>query len=352
MIDTDVHIVPMNLRNSGENDYVALHAFANRMRAELLPDDPPTALERAIAAWRNIPELVKVDLFVARADDAKEIVARGQVMQGDTGENRHVAQYSLQVLPEFRRHGIARRMLAFMAQSVRREGRRLVLTDTHARIPAGAAFMERLGGERGLETHSFQLDLANLDREMVKSWQARACERGADFELTTWSGPHAEADIEAIANLHQVMNTQPLGSLEIEHARVTPMQLRQMEQALFARGTQRTTIVARHRPTGALAGFTEVFVSADSTAILNQGNTGVFPQFRDRGLGRWLKAAMLDHALREWLQIRFVRTGNADSNAPMLKINRQLGFKPYLSRTIWQTEIGKIEAYLEEPRAS
>jgi mycothiol synthase len=77
-----------------------------------------------------------------------------------------------------------------------------------------------------------------------------------------------------------------------------------------------------------------------------QGNTGVFPAYRNRGLGRWLKAAMLEKVVRERPQVRFVRTDNADVNAPMLKINNKLGFEPYLAETFWQVETEKVQAYL------
>jgi hypothetical protein len=64
-------------------------------------------------------------------------------------------------------------------------------------------------------------------------------------------------------------------------------------------------------------------------------------------LGRWLKAAMLDKVLKERPQVKYVRTGNADSNAAMLKINTELGFKPYTADAIWQVELQKVLDYLQ-----
>lgn len=74
--------------------------------------------------------------------------------------------------------------------------------------------------------------------------------------------------------------------------------------------------------------------------------TGVFPEHRSKGLGRWLKAAMLDKVLKEQPQVKVVRIGNADSNAPMLKINHEPGFKPYMASALWQVEVSRVIEYL------
>jgi mycothiol synthase len=63
-------------------------------------------------------------------------------------------------------------------------------------------------------------------------------------------------------------------------------------------------------------------------------------------LGRWLKATMLDKILNERPQVKFIRTGNADNNAAMLKINHELGFQPYMSNTLWQLETLQVQQYL------
>ena len=99
---------------------------------------------------------------------------------------------------------------------------------------------------------------------------------------------------------------------------------------------------------GRFAGYTEVLWNPNRSAIIGQGMTGVFPEFRNRGLGRWLKAAMLDKILAERPLARFVRTGNADMNAPMLKINDELGFKPYIAEAVWQVETERVREYLSQ----
>ena len=111
-------------------------------------------------------------------------------------------------------------------------------------------------------------------------------------------------------------------------------------------------MAVRERATGRLAGITEVAWHPNRPEILQQRGTGVLAEYQNLGLGRWLKAAMLEKILRERPQVKRVRTGNADSNAPMLKINTELGFRPYISHQIWQIELAQVQAYLDSVRAT
>ena len=51
--------------------------------------------------------------------------------------------------------------------------------------------------------------------------------------------------------------------------------------------------------------------------------------------------------LKERPQVKYVRTGNADSNAAMLKINTELGFKPYTADALWQVTLQQAVDYLQ-----
>jgi hypothetical protein len=55
---------------------------------------------------------------------------------------------------------------------------------------------------------------------------------------------------------------------------------------------------------------------------------------------------MLERVLRERPTVERVRTGNAVSSAAMLRINEELGFKPYKTIGVWQVKVEKVLAYL------
>ena len=82
-------------------------------------------------------------------------------------------------------------------------------------------------------------------------------------------------------------------------------------------------------PDGTISGITDITWAPYRSAFIEQRFTGVRPEARGRGLGKWIKAAMLLHIRDLYPGTRWIATGNARSNAPMLKINRALGFKPY-----------------------
>jgi mycothiol synthase len=341
-------ILPFNFASASDAEYAALNRHFNRAKAETLPDDPPTPLEETIAQMQNVPSFVSVEAWIGWNPEKTEMIASGVVSFLKTEENTHLVQFDLSVDPQVRRQGMGRELLRHCAEAAQRENRRLMMTDTNERVPAGEAFMQRLSAERGLEMHTNQLVLAELDFALIAQWQAEGQARAAGFTLGFWDGPYPGDQLDAVAKLSDVMNTAPREGLDMEDMHMTPDQLRQMEQMQAAMGTERWTVYAADTATGRFAGFTEVHWNPNRPEIVSQGGTGVFPECRGLGLGRWLKAAMLDRIVRNRPPAKFVRTGNADSNAAMLGINHALGFTPYISRTIWQLDTEKALAYLAE----
>lgn len=206
--------------------------------------------------------------------------------------------------------------------------------------------MRRIDATMGLPMHINQLDLRDLNRDLIPLWQERAKERAAGFEILIWTDDVPKEHVDAYLKVVDAMNRAPRGDLRVEDWHWTPEQLQQWQQSERARGTERWIMVAREKATGAFAGFTEVSWHPNRPDLLGQGATAVLEEYQNRGLGRWLKAAMLEKMLRERQQVTRIRTGNAFVNEPMLKINQDLGFKPYRSRYFWQVDVATVQTYL------
>jgi len=338
-----IEIVEFDYRNASEANYIALNDCRNQIRAEALPDDPPITLDETIQGLKNFPTFFDMTFWVAL--DGENITAYSNVVLPQD-DNPHMGQFAISVLPANRLQGLGTQFLLKIYQVADANGRRLLITNTRSRIPAGEAFLARIGAEKGLEGHSNQLVVADLDQDLLQAWLERAKERGSGFETGMWDGPYPDEYISEIIDLHDLLNQQPFGDMDIEDMKFTEENIHQREKSLFSQGYKRWTLFVREVESGAFAGYTEIDWNPNRPEIIDQGITGVFPEFRNKGLGCWLKAEMLARILAERPDAKYIRTDNADSNVPMMKINTELGFKPYTSNALWQVETQKVAEYL------
>lgn len=345
MFLNDYQIVPFHFQTATDEEWQRFADFSGPIQLESLPDDPPRPVTETRRLWLNIPSIVERKAWlVSRPDQTVVGMGWGEIF--NEGNNQHLLSLHIAVLPEFRQQGLARQLLARLHDYGQQNNRRLALFETNERVPAGAAFMNRLGATAGMVGHLNQLNLAHLKRPLLQQWIERAAERASDYELGLWDGPYPPEVLPAIVKVKEAMNEAPIDNLEVEDFDWTPEQLAQFDQMMIQRGVGRWTIYVKHKESGELAGYTEIFWDPSKPAIGQQGDTAVLKAHQNRGLGRWLKAAMLQMVIESRPGTKFVRTANADSNAPMLKINHELGFQPYRANTIWQIELSQITAYL------
>lgn len=313
-----------------------LHRFFSTADREFWPDREPIPFNEA--SWRERSPFRERQDWMAETAEG-EIIAHAQVGFGLTGDNPHLGGAGIYVRPDRRRQGLGTALLEKILAETRARGRTLLTFGTASQVPAGEAFISRTGAEMAMEMRINRLDLSGLDPTLVDRMIAAGRERAEGFTLGYWIDAFPEEELDAIADLFDTMNSAPRGTLRVNDHRVTADQLRQNMRELRIAKVSRWSLYARETATGRLAGFTEVFWHPDRPTHLGQGNTGVLPAYRGHGLGRWLKATMLERVRRERPTVRVVDTGNADSNAPMLRINEELGFRLHMVSRTWQLPV-------------
>lgn len=317
----------------------------NILRRETHPDDPPTQAEVRIHELKNMPDFVEVHLWIARENNTAIGTANLQVLH--LPDNQHMAQMGIQILPEQRKKGLGTTFLKQILEVAKVANRTMLMTFSHDKIPAGTAFLEHFGFTPGLEQTVSQLEISKLEPGKLESWIKAGEARASDYVLGSWDGAIPEGEIAAFAHLMDVMNTQPKGDLEMEDQHISPQVIRDIEKVKFGAGGKRVISYVKHRVSGEFAGYTELEWHPSRASIVSQEATGVNLEHRNLGLGRWLKAANLKEMLTVNPEAKFVRTGNAHSNAAMLKINVELGFKPYFTSIVWQGKTDIVHEKLE-----
>ncbi|HEU0295222.1 MAG TPA: GNAT family protein [Anaerolineales bacterium] len=339
----------LDLRQATENDYRRLSEFKNALNREYAPDDPPIPLEEHIQDWKNMLGSVNYEAYAKWDPSNSEIVAYCEVSVPNSGDNEHHADFMIEVLPEYRNQGIGRQALKLILPFVKNHQRTLLTSYTSDQIPAAEILLEHLGARRGLVMGINQLKISEFNKTLLQQWLSQSENKRSEFELNFLDGAYPDNVIDKIAALRQeVGNDQPRGELDRGDMKITPDLLRQMEHNLFTTGHRRWTLYLMDRADGWAIGLTEVFWNQNRPMIMHQGFTGIYRVYRNQGLGRWLKAEMMNRILADHPEVQFIRTGNVSSNLPMMKINIEMGFKPYAARTIWQVEIEKVEKYLAE----
>lgn len=203
-----------------------------------------------------------------------------------------------------------------------------VLTD------AGRFFCKKFGGEKALEDTYYRLYLDDVHWALIKNWKTTGHDKLKGVSLRAFTEIPDQYLTAYIELLNEVFNQQPLGKLEFR-LKITPESHRHQERRLIKQGTICITIISIEAD-GSLSGLTDRYYHADNPHKIHIGFTGVKAEYRNRGLGKLLKAEMLLHIRQVYPYLQYEVTENENSNAPMRSINKRMGYKAHITKSVYQ----------------
>ena len=247
-------------------------------------------------------------------------------------DNRHLAWLGVEIHPDHRRRGHGSLLLERLVADAEALGRTVVGLDGWE-SPATSGFAARHGFEPRSREVNRRQHLADVDRAAVRAAHDDAARAAGDYELVRVVGRTPPEMLDAVAELAASINDAPTDDLDIEDEVMSGERLRAYEDAMEASGERLYRLVARHRPTGELAGHSVVAVETQRPTVAHQHDTAVARTHRGHRLGLLLKAGMLLWLAEAEPQVETVDTWNAESNDHMIGVNEELGYR-VLGRTL------------------
>lgn len=354
--------VPDSLDNADAADFLAAVEVSRKVRMQTWGTDDlaytplEKLLELADPYERQIILIAKIDgIIVGTADIALPLT-----------DNMDLAEFTLDILPEYQRQGVGRQLLEAAEQLARAEGRSMILVDTnHPAASLHAPADEQLVPGSGLgfvPIASREVDFAQragyalqhieqfsscalpLDSKLVAELQAEAEETNAGrYCLHHWTDRCPDAWLEAVAVLE---NAAGEVAPEDDESGAEPSGmvfdtgiLREAEEVAVAQGRRTVVTAVEDLATGRLAGLTTISVLAQRQDVVFQDDTLVLQEHRGNKLGLLIKVANMERLSEQFPDARVIYTWNAPENRYLLTVNKQLGFTTAGVTGLWQKEL-------------
>jgi len=260
-------------------------------------------------------------------DAAGEIAGSAWLRLPDLEGTGQPARFGISVHPERRRQGVATALLAVVRTEAAADGRG-ALGATAGAGTDGEQALAAWGFTPGTQLVQLRLDVNGCDQQALRATVKAASE---GYQLARWPGVVPADLATAYAQARNAVGDVTGEGLELMRSPWDEARVRDAAEDYAAEGDAQLTVAALYpdeQGHEVVAGYSEVVLPGGVGPVALQSDTAVVHAHRGRGLGLWVKAAMLQWLLGAHPEVETVVTHCAESNRHMIAINEQLGFEP------------------------
>jgi mycothiol synthase len=328
---------PFEVERFTQAQWKEMTRYHNEVQAWLFPELPEKSVEVLKQIYTFKDPRRDVHRVIAWDDSREKMYGAGGLYTSSEKdpkheENKHIGTIRITVREPYRRQKVATNILRLLAGKAKELG--ITTLQGDADLESGTAFCRKCGAKVAGRAFLSRLKIEDVDFDMINQWRREGEKRTEGVVLERYSTIPEEHIAEFIS-----MTTE-LDELEREIARDSGDE--ESVEGHFAmdvesyyhharesakQGVEHVIILSRE-PDGRFSGMTEVSYNRKTEpGVVWQGLTGVRRAYQGRGIGKWLKAEMIAYLKEHYPGMNEIGTGNATTNAPMLSINRRLGFQ-------------------------
>jgi len=328
----DVTFEKVDYEKLTEEQWVEFTQFHNESLEMYQQDIPKKSVESVKTQYKATNLQTKPYRIFAMSKDKSKIYSGGGLYRSNEKDpnyeiNKHIGRVVGTVRLPYQRKKLASKTLWLLAKEAKKSG--LTVIESGVILESGKKFWESLGAKVVDRDFTSELKVDEIDYELIDQWRNEGKKKAEGVTLKFYSRIPDDLLEEFCALQTEVHSIEAdLEGHEREHRyALSEESYRHRMDESEKTGSEVITVMA-HESNGVISGFTDVYFNKkDEPGRVWQGMTGVGRKYQGRSLGKWVKAEMIAYLREIYSDMTEIRTGNATVNAPMLSINRRLGFK-------------------------
>jgi GNAT superfamily N-acetyltransferase len=334
-------ISPFDVDTANAECWAAFHVVRRAIATELYPDEPIESDAECEYEMQRPNRLAEARRWLAF--DGSDVVgaASAWLRRADAPNAADYARFlgcHGSVLAAARRKGIGTQLLRQVHALMHSLDKSILTMSAHT--DGGHAFLTQAGATAKHSSVESRAVLADLDWPCLRAWEDAAADLGLAWECYAGRVPR-EALVQLLPALTPLVSDMPRGALEAPPIRLEIESYDQWYESLDRTEGAHYLVLLR-APDGAVVGMSEAAWDNQSPKIAYQAFTAVAKPWRGRGLARAAKAAILRQIRAAHPGAEEISTNNAESNTPILSINKRLGFgvrRRYVDYQITRAEL-------------
>lgn len=348
----DVSFEVLDYEKLTEEQWEEFTQFHNESLKMYLHDVPEMSIESVKAQYKTTnPQTASFRIFAVSKDRSKFYSGGGLYRSTKKDPNyeinKHIGHVMGTVRTPYQRKKLASKTLKLLALEAKKSG--LTAIRSGVFLESGKEFWKSFGAKIVDRDYTSELKVDEINYDMIEQWRVDGKKRAEGVTLEFYSRIPDDLLDEFLA-LHEEVHAieADLEGHERDQKYAVSVESYNHRMAENKKTGWEVISVLSRESDGAISGFTEVYFNrTDQPGRVNQGMTGVCKKYQGRGLGKWVKAEMIAHLKEVYPDMAEIWTGNATVNAPMLSINRRMGFKTIRDGITFKIEVDELLKKLE-----
>lgn len=343
-----VYFCYYNILEFTESEWDELLDYHDALALNIMPDDPltPREIKRKWFNQESVESLPHRWLAVNKIDG--KIIGRSYVSfyteKAAAYENsKHIANIFIDMHSEYRRKGIGTYLLKLVAKKANDNDVTIFQSDYI--LDCSGKFCAKFGFNIASDRSLSRLYLKNINWESLEKWSDnKAQNEGVTLEFfETVPEEYLEEFCKVYTECGKMAPDYDGDYSATEQ--ITPESTRRDEEHCRKNNYVHINVISREKD-GKISGVSDLGYDKGNPSVIYQGLTGVLVPYRKRGLGKWLKSAMLFYLNEHNSKASYIETGNNKKNVAMLTINDQMGYKVHCPHVLVTARVDDVKKML------